>query len=180
MKVSTNDWHYLNLAFLTGRLSKAIRKKVGCILVDYTNTPHLIGDGVNGTTKGDENTCEIQGKTSPDVIHAEINALNKLKDVDFSNVTIYVTHQPCPNCLLTILRKGIKRIVYCLPYKENDENYQVSFKAMCKDLGIIVHRMPFQLFNYEYMEFDYSGFLRLNGKTPEQVDKIINCTGRIE
>ena len=51
------DRTYLSMAHTWSRLSKAVRKKVGCLIVkDGT----IISDGYNGTPSGFNNECEIK------------------------------------------------------------------------------------------------------------------------
>lgn len=79
--------------------------------------------GYNGTPPGEDNNCEHtvvtdSGETllitNPNVIHAEINALKKLKD---SPETItehtmgFSTAAPCVKCAEQIVKDGL-RIVY--------------------------------------------------------------------
>ena len=53
-------------------LSAASRAKVGCIIV---KNDRIISIGYNGTPSGWENTCEVDDKTLPEVLHAEANAI---------------------------------------------------------------------------------------------------------
>jgi dCMP deaminase len=73
------DRTYLQMTDIWGRLSKANRKKVGCLIV---NNGHIISDGYNGTPAGYDNNCEYETRfgyeTKPEVLHAESNALMKL------------------------------------------------------------------------------------------------------
>ena len=49
------DKVYLEMAETWSQLSKAVRKKVGCIIV---KDGQIISDGYNGTPAGYDNTCE--------------------------------------------------------------------------------------------------------------------------
>ena len=104
-------------------LSKARRKKVGCLIV---KDGHIISDGYNGTPSGFDNNCEILTKdgliTKPEVLHAETNAITKLaKSTQSSlNSTMYITVSPCLDCSKLILQSGIKRVVYGSNYRNLD------------------------------------------------------------
>ena len=109
------------------KLSKARRKKVGCIIV---KNGAIISDGYNGTPKGFDNNCEINLDehdkkallTKPEVLHAESNAITKLaKSNNSSNgATMYITIAPCLECSKLIIQSGIKRVVYKNFYKNLD------------------------------------------------------------
>ena len=120
------DETYLSMASIWSQLSKAERKKVGCLIVkDGT----IISDGYNGTPSGFDNTCEdkliINGssklKTKPEVLHAESNAITKLsKSTQSSNgSTMYITISPCVDCAKLIIQSGIIRVVYGKLYRDS-------------------------------------------------------------
>ena len=103
-----------------GQLSKAKRKKVGCLIV---KDGQIISDGYNGTPVGYDNTCEYETRfgyeTKPEVLHAESNALMKLaKSTNSSrDSTIYLTMSPCFDCAKLIIQAGVKRVVYSDTYR---------------------------------------------------------------
>lgn len=117
------DIVYLKMAQEWASLSKARRKKVGCLIV---KDGHIISDGYNGTPSGFDNNCEILTKdgliTKPEVLHAETNAITKLaKSTQSSlNSTMYITISPCLDCSKLILQSGIKRVVYGSNYRNLD------------------------------------------------------------
>ena len=139
------DRAYLDMAQRWGRLSKANRKKVGCLIV---KDGAIISDGYNGTPRGFDNTCEttimpdsIAPKnlrdhplnalmTKPEVLHAESNAITKLAKSTQSSVgaTMYVTISPCIECAKLIIQSEISRVVYKDFYK-NDEGIKLIKKA---------------------------------------------------
>lgn len=125
------DSTYLKMASTWGQLSKARRKKVGCLIV---KDGAIISDGYNGTPSGFSNDCEnkipspqmvvdyegqlVEGtyrlETKPEVLHAESNAITKLARSTQSSdgSTMYITISPCLNCAKLIIQSGIKRVVY--------------------------------------------------------------------
>jgi dCMP deaminase len=121
------DKAYLQMAHIWAQLSKARRKKVGCLIVKDGS---IISDGYNGTPCGFDNNCEyVDPKsfdeefiTKPEVLHAESNAITKLaKSTQSSNgATLYNTISPCVECSKLIIQSGIKRVVYGYWYKNND------------------------------------------------------------
>lgn len=108
---------HMKVAYIYAQLSYCKRKQVGCIIVE---NDRVISIGYNGTPAGECNCCEDEnGLTKPEVIHAEDNALRKLKkyNYDLSNAVLFATHSPCPNCAGLIVESGIKHVVYDELYK---------------------------------------------------------------
>ena len=111
------DGAYINMAFEWAKLSKADRKQVGAIIVKESQ---IISDGFNGTPRGFDNACEDgAGKTKPEVLHAESNAILKLSKSTQSGdgATLYLTCSPCYDCAKLIIQAGISRVVYKEVYR---------------------------------------------------------------
>jgi len=121
------DKTYLSMAQTWSKLSRATRKKVGCLIV---KDGAIISDGYNGTPKGFDNTCEYNPDpnlhhkliTKPEVLHAESNAITKLAKSTQSSVgaTMYITISPCVECAKLIIQSEISRVVYGKLYKNKD------------------------------------------------------------
>ena len=112
------DKTYLIMAKAWANLSKAQRKKVGCLIV---KDGCIISDGFNGTPSGFDNCCEDEsGSTKWEVLHAEANAILKVASSTQSakNATLYITLSPCTQCSKLIHQAGIKRVVYAHTYKD--------------------------------------------------------------
>ena len=129
------DTTYLQMADIWGQLSKANRKKVGCLIV---NNGHIISDGYNGTPAGYDNNCEYETRfgyeTKPEVLHAESNALMKLAKSTISSEgsTIYLTMSPCFECAKLIIQAGVRRVVYREVYREETGiNFLVKNGVFC-------------------------------------------------
>ena len=129
------DLAYLDMASRWAELSKAVRKKVGCLIV---KDGMIISDGYNGTPRGFDNKCEMSLDehdpkaliTRPEVLHAESNAITKLaKSTQSSNgATMYITISPCMDCAKLIIQSGISRVVYGKFYK-NDSGIKLLKQA---------------------------------------------------
>lgn len=93
------------------------RKKVGAVIVKGNN---IISYGWNGTPTGEDNVCEVDGITKPNVIHAETNAIYKLakSNENSDGAKIYTTLSPCFNCALAIIQSGIKELYYLELYND--------------------------------------------------------------
>lgn len=117
------DKSYMNFAFELAENSKAIRAKVGAVLV---TEDEVVLTGYNGTPRGADNTAEFtneQGEmvTKPDVLHAELNCILKAarQGVSCKGSTVYVTLSPCVHCAAMLVQVGIKRLVYSIMYRDN-------------------------------------------------------------
>jgi dCMP deaminase len=124
------DKTYLEMAYVWAELSKAKRKKVGCLIV---KDGQIISDGYNGTPKGYNNECETVNEkfldkaenkleTKREVLHAESNALMKLaKSTNSSkDSTIYLTMSPCFDCAKLIIQAEVERVVCAEQYRITD------------------------------------------------------------
>lgn len=134
----TLDSIYIEMANSWASLSKAERKKVGCLIV---KDGMIISDGYNGTPSGFDNKCEDvdyfnQLITRKEVLHAESNAITKLAKSTQSSkgATMYITAAPCQDCAKLIIQAGISRVVYGEFYKNK------SGIDLLKKAGIIVEQ----------------------------------------
>ena len=115
-KQSRYDELYMDIAVLIGSMSHDTRYKVGCVIV---KDGQILSQGWNGMPSGMPNQMrDSKGKTNPEVIHSEANALMKLAKHggNCKGATIYCTHSPCWGCAKLLLQAGIKRIVYKTTY----------------------------------------------------------------
>jgi dCMP deaminase len=138
------DKTYLSMAHTWSSLSRATRKKVGCLIV---KDGAIISDGYNGTPKGFDNNCEFLPRntldteliTKPEVLHAESNAITKLAKSTQSSKgsTMYITISPCVECAKLIIQSEISRVVYGKLYKnQNGLNLLRQAKIKITELNI--------------------------------------------
>lgn len=119
--ITSIDKSNMQIALELSKRSKAIRAKVGCLLV--TSDQIMIG-AYNGTPSGWDNCCEddIDNKlvTKSSVIHSELNAILHAarQGVSVKGATLYVTLSPCLSCSAMISQVGIKRVVYLNEYRD--------------------------------------------------------------
>lgn len=118
------DSFYMQIALLYATQSKAVRKKVGAVLV----TSHgVLVPGYNGTVSGSDNRCEYWDSasgslvTKPGVLHAELNCLLKCSKEGISTMksTLYCTLSPCEECAAMIAAAGIQRVVFLDKYRDD-------------------------------------------------------------
>ena len=108
----------MEAAGVYGNLSTATRLKVGCVIV---KDKRIISIGYNGMPSGWDNNCEHEGKTKPEVLHAETNAIAKLARSSESGdgAELYCTHAPCMDCAKLIYQSGISMVYFSESYKSN-------------------------------------------------------------
>lgn len=114
------DDFYMRVALSCLEMSRAERLKVGAIVVKNEN---IVSFSWNGTPAGWDNVCEDEnGKTKPEVSHAEENALTKLAGSHESgkDAHIYITHSPCLSCAKLIYNTGISKVYYRHEYRSKD------------------------------------------------------------
>jgi len=135
MKKKYIDAH-MKAAEVYSQLSSAKRLQVGCVVVK-DNT--IIGIGYNGMPSGWDNTCEYTvddakgydtGKSKPEVLHAETNAIAKIARSTNSSegAALFVTHAPCLDCAKIIHQAGINSVYYRNTYRSTDG---VDFLVKC-------------------------------------------------
>lgn len=142
------DSIFLNIAEEISQMSKCVSIKVGGVLV---RDGRIISTGWNGTPPGFINCCDkflnlVEGKLLPIdreehhkwsekyEIHSEVNCIvHAAKNgIKTEGTIMYCSHQPCHDCLKTLIPAGIKEIVYRHPYDKagyNDETYAMIEKA---------------------------------------------------
>lgn len=120
--MTINKWQqaYIDTAERFSALSTAQRLQVGAIVVKNNR---IISIGYNGMPSGWSNVCEDEnGKTKPQVLHAEENCIVKLAQSNESgeDAEMYITHAPCINCARLIYGSGISRVFYRNNYRSKD------------------------------------------------------------
>ena len=107
---------YMDVAERFAQLSSAKRLQVGAIVV---KDDRIISIGYNGMPSGWDNVCELDGKTKPEVLHAETNAIAKLASSHESgkNATLLCTYAPCIDCAKLIYQSGIATVYYKNEYR---------------------------------------------------------------
>jgi len=86
------------------------RAQVGAVVVDSLG---WITKGRNHNAGGAIDCCEgADGKTLPEVMHAEAVAIRHATQRGASPEALYVTRQPCIHCAKLITAAGIKSVYY--------------------------------------------------------------------
>lgn len=127
------DVFYMKMAYLMAERSTCVRRKVGCVIV---RDNIALASGYNGAPSKIEHcttdSCirlknNIPSGESPNKCmgsHSEVNAIaNAAKNgVNINESTIYCTTFPCIYCAKTMVNAGIKRIVVCEDYGNNEDD----------------------------------------------------------
>jgi dCMP deaminase len=88
---------------------------------------------------GWDNVCEELGKSKPEVLHAEANAITKMARSSESceDAVMFCTHTPCIECAKLIYQSGISKL-----YVKNDYvAAKGSGKAFLIDCGIELEKV---------------------------------------
>jgi len=127
-------------------MSTATRLKVGSVIFD-PETRNIISVGYNGTPPGEDNTCEVDGVTKDNVIHAEINALEKIRDIHLSvpvsrykqtewyltGKILYTSTSPCITCAHAIAEAKIKQVLFLNRYSGSRDGIIV---LLCNNISL--------------------------------------------
>jgi len=158
--------YYMDVAERTSKLSSAIRRQVGAVIVKENR---ILSYGYNGMPTGWTNECEnkeympgdmwdghlypheeydkevesnrrFRLVTKDEVLHAESNAIAKVSGSTESseNATLFVTTAPCIHCAKMIFQSGIKNVFYRDTYRD-DAGVEFLQKG-----GVSVTRYPIQ------------------------------------
>jgi dCMP deaminase len=115
------EWnsYFLEIANTVSTRATCSRLKVGAVIV---KDKHILSTGYNGSPSKSphctEVGCLIENNSCQRTIHAETNAIIQAAKhgVNINNATIYVTHEPCFNCLKHIMTAGISEIYFKTEY----------------------------------------------------------------
>lgn len=127
-----NDKFFLDIASRVARESHCVSLHVGAVIV---KDKRVISMGYNGTPAGSVNCDEALEKglferdkhhewSLKNEIHAEMNALMfaAKNGIKVDGCVMYVTHQPCDECLKNIMQSGIKKVIYLRKYGKSSND----------------------------------------------------------
>jgi dCMP deaminase len=125
-----NEWSnvFLDMAFAIAKRSKDPSTQCGAVLVDCNNV--ILSCGFNGPPPNIDDTL-VPWNERPDkynfIIHAEENALwfaTQLHGDKVERSTLYVTHVPCSNCVLRLIRSKVGKVI--IPRTAESKNYHMN------------------------------------------------------
>lgn len=127
---------FMDCAERFAQLSTATRAKVGALIVKDNR---IISIGYNGMPSGWDNVCEHEGKTKPEVLHAETNAIAKMARSSESceGASLFCTHLPCMECAKLIYQSGIDTVYY----RDEYQSAKGTGKKFLIDSGVKVEHV---------------------------------------
>lgn len=168
------------LAKAAAAKSPCKKRKVGAVVV--TN----MGGKFHGWNHNHDKPCEnIQGNTLPEVVHAEVDALTRYyaythrADGEHA-VAIYVTHQPCNNCLRAIAIAGIKEIIIVDDFMKFDSG-KATFELLPKSVEVVTRgltsltRAVIEARNSHIRNLDLASDCLAHGRSAPVVANAINA-----
>jgi dCMP deaminase len=124
---------FVDLAISLASLSTCSRRAVGCVVVPL-DLSSVLAIGYNGPPAGEDNDSCDGGIGTCQCIHAEANALVKLRDA--RNSLLITTVSPCLHCAGLIVNSGVIQAVAYV-----DEYRDLSGLARLQVAGIVTVRV---------------------------------------
>ena len=116
--------YFMSIAELAAQRGTCPRAQVGCVLIDKRN--RIKATGYNSSHPGschcDEHGCLVSNGHCIRTIHAEVAAVLNLEK-QYSNLTAFVTHEPCMNCYKVLTAAGVSKIYYKEEYGQHPDEY---------------------------------------------------------
>lgn len=123
MKRLSVDDYFMSMAIIVSARSTCVRRAVGCVALNEHN--HVMATGYNGTPRGMINCIEhpCPGSNFPSgegldvcqATHAELNCIIQCRNT-MGIKKLYITAQPCVQCIKAIMNTGCEEIVYMDTY----------------------------------------------------------------
>lgn len=128
------DTYFMSIATLASLRSSCSKLHVGSVIVKNNR---IVSMGYNGFISGSPHISHIIDNHEQATVHSEINAITDCakRGVCIDNTKIYITHFPCINCFKAIVSSGIKEIIYCDDYNNNELVF-----VLAKEANIIIQK----------------------------------------
>ena len=136
-KRPTWEEYFFKIATTTAERSTCPRLSVGAVIVKDNQ---IISTGYNGSVSGSQHCedvgCFMVSGSCVRTVHAEQNAIltASKQGINLKDSVIYVTHEPCYNCIKYIIQSGIKTVYYKNPY--DSEVTSELKQQILKDTGL--------------------------------------------
>jgi dCMP deaminase len=108
--------HWMEIAFVTSKLSKDPSTKVGAVLVSQDNSQCSVGyNGMPRSYDEEPDDWLIKDRKYNLVFHAEDNCILNCP-FSMKGCKLYCTHKPCYRCMERILHVGITEVYFKIDY----------------------------------------------------------------
>jgi dCMP deaminase len=110
---------WMGFALLVSKKSIAPDRKVGAVAVSSSGI--LLGWGFNQCVDDDDpSTCDDNGRTKDETIHAEEDLIQRAADNGKSlrDSTVFINVSPCLRCAARLKHAGVKRIYFLEDFKK--------------------------------------------------------------
>jgi dCMP deaminase len=134
------DWRFLELAALIATWSKDLGTQVGAVIVDRNN--RIIATGYNGFPAGVNDAKHLLEDRETKLlrtIHAEENALLFARG-SVEGCTLFLTHQPCANCMAKVIQAGIRRVVFNGQLNSRWHESLIASGILAGEAGVVLER----------------------------------------
>ena len=132
------DRVFLRMAVELSRLGTCCRLAVGCILLRPDGG--IASGGYNGALSGMPHCTSDTCGSDQRCLHTSHAEENALSFCDGPIATAYVTNEPCLVCARSLVRRGVRRIVFLKPYTSMEEQERKERDAiMCHFDVKLVH-----------------------------------------
>lgn len=103
--------------------------RVGCVITDKDD--NIILSGYNGRY------IHFLGIKE----HAEVNAINQISNhYDLTGHTMYITLEPCLECLSYAIKRGIKNFVFLKHWYKHKDDYKAKVYQLMTNTDITIKR----------------------------------------
>lgn len=109
---------YMDLAMSLTRRATCKRMQYGCVVASQ-DMSQVYSLGYNGTARGFPNDDCSGEEGNCGCVHAEMNALIKVKHNDPGKV-LFVTGIPCKLCAKMVINSGASKVYYRSAYRSNE------------------------------------------------------------
>jgi len=139
MRRMTRSEYFMQIAVLASKRGTCSRLNVGCVIV---KDRRIISTGYNGSPPGlphcEERGCIVlpgKHKHCRRSVHAEWNAIisASMNGVSPVDSTVYITAQPCYECLKILASCKVRKIIFLKEYRPDRElaHYYRNLQQHC-------------------------------------------------
>ena len=137
IKVTKWDERWMKWSKDVSKFSKDPSTQVGCVLA---NGEKFLSFGYNGFPSriNDDSRLLDRDLKNKIILHAEENALHKLRSEEVFDAYVYPL-QPCSKCCSNLIQRGVRKVFFTKPNKRHKANYDYDLViSLFKEAGVEV------------------------------------------